>query len=236
MVIQKSLVNGDDSSLTSHESSGSGIYGYTLLVPAGWSMPFWQSLVFTGSLVSGLDERRTQHLEAGVPAFPYDYPTTEAGRGWWKGDGEERKRKWDKKPKGKRVAYDEGTAPWQIEWERLNRDQSEPATPPWLVPTWPMQGFWAGLAHLSVNSNIVSSTVMDWFFKVMTSCALALGVEPISQPRRLSVWKQAMVHISVRVAGRGSPKPFGEVWGVNREEVRLLKSKHFDVSRLAFVR
>lgn len=80
-------------------------HGLTLVVPAGWGMAFWQSLVFSGSLIGGLDERRTLLLEAGLPSFPAEYPFTKSGDEWWRIRAEEEEARWHRRPPAKRANY-----------------------------------------------------------------------------------------------------------------------------------
>lgn len=84
-------------------------------------MAFWQSLVFTGSLIAGQEERRTQYLEAGLPNFPSEYPMTSGGEEWWKVRAEEEKRRWSMRPPSKRANWDSyGTKhPWMPPWKLI---------------------------------------------------------------------------------------------------------------------
>ncbi|KAI5481336.1 ribonuclease P/MRP protein subunit POP1 [Pseudohyphozyma bogoriensis] len=50
------------------------ISGLTLTIPAGWSMPFWMSLVHSQPRIAGILQRSQYHFEAGVPRFPEDFP------------------------------------------------------------------------------------------------------------------------------------------------------------------
>ncbi|EDV23387.1 uncharacterized protein TRIADDRAFT_57961 [Trichoplax adhaerens] len=53
--------------------------GWDLILPAGWGMPFWLSLIYCGARAIGLQESAKQYLEQGIPIFPSDYPDTAAG-------------------------------------------------------------------------------------------------------------------------------------------------------------
>ncbi len=70
LLIQRSLEN-------SNSADSQSVHGWSLIVPAGWGMPFFSSLTFTGTRVSGQFERQTQAYESGVVYFPRDYPSTE---------------------------------------------------------------------------------------------------------------------------------------------------------------
>jgi ribonuclease P/MRP protein subunit POP1 len=109
-------------SLESKDSNDSqAIHGWTLMVPAGWSMAFFNSLIYTGSRVAGQRERQTQAFESGTAHFPQDYPSTLAHEGWATKREEEEKGKWDRKPPAKRVNFDIlGTMdPWKTNWHGL---------------------------------------------------------------------------------------------------------------------
>ncbi|KAF9927557.1 hypothetical protein FBU30_003064 [Linnemannia zychae] len=52
--------------------------GWTLILPRGWAMPFWKSMIFAGARPGGLRERRSFHFETHQSCFPYDFPNTSA--------------------------------------------------------------------------------------------------------------------------------------------------------------
>ncbi|KAJ3573212.1 hypothetical protein NP233_g2576 [Leucocoprinus birnbaumii] len=95
------------------------IHGYTLLLPAGWSMAFWSSLIYTGTRVGGQRERQTQAYEAGVAYFPRDYPFSPAYDSWTEKRAKEEETTWLRKPPAKRVNYEklDVRSPWRADWE-----------------------------------------------------------------------------------------------------------------------
>lgn len=95
------------------------IDGYTLLLPAGWSMALWNSLTYTGTRVGGQRERQTQAYEAGTAYFPRDYPSSSAYKEWAARKASEERTIWLRKPPAKRVNYDKlgVRSPWQADWE-----------------------------------------------------------------------------------------------------------------------
>ncbi|KAF5369289.1 hypothetical protein D9758_002524 [Tetrapyrgos nigripes] len=109
ILIQRSVESGN----------GDSIHGWTLIVPAGWSMAFLPSLIHTGTRVGGQRERQTQAFEAGSVYFPRDYPGLEAYDEYAETRGEGEKAKWDRTPPAKRVNYKKlGTrSPWIPDWE-----------------------------------------------------------------------------------------------------------------------
>jgi len=78
-----------------HDSDppGSCTSGWSIILPAGWVKPFWMALVMAGAHAAGLREWEWYCAEAGLAAFPRDFPDTRAGRDFaeasW--DGERRR-------------------------------------------------------------------------------------------------------------------------------------------------
>ncbi|KAF4577137.1 hypothetical protein EYR36_005124 [Pleurotus pulmonarius] len=97
----------------------SGTHGWMLIIPAGWSMPFFSSLTFTGSRVGGQRERQTQAFEAGVPYFPRDYPSIPAYGAQISKAADEEEARWMRTPAAKKPNFEKlGTrSPWRADWE-----------------------------------------------------------------------------------------------------------------------
>jgi ribonuclease P/MRP protein subunit POP1 len=81
-------------------------------------MPFFSSLIFTGTRVAGQLERQTQAYESGITYYPRDYPSTDPYNAYASERVKEEKATWDRKPPAKRVNYDKlGTKnPWKADW------------------------------------------------------------------------------------------------------------------------
>ena len=98
LVIQRTL----RSASAEYES----MHGFTLLLPRGWSMYLLQSIVYTGTLVGGLTERRTQHREAGVACFPEHIGAVcKAGEEYAKMKAIMEESRWARKPPAKRLEW-----------------------------------------------------------------------------------------------------------------------------------
>lgn len=211
LLVQKSLICE-----TTNEDQAAAVHGYTIFLPAGWAMPFWQSFVFTGSTISGLEERDTQYLEAGLPSFPKCFPQTRSGEGWRTEELTERKRRWDRRPPGKRMEY--GVVgvdkPWDIEWAS-SLGLSEEAKP-WLVPNWLLQGFQASLRPDKEDRKTM-------FWRIADKCRQALRIEPFPISKRNYAWQAALIHVTISTVGRGSPKDFAEIHIIGECELSSLK-------------
>ena len=59
---------------------GGGVPAWSLLLPAHWAPPFWQRLCFLGARPAGQLEWRWLACHHHMPAFPYDFPFTPAGK------------------------------------------------------------------------------------------------------------------------------------------------------------
>ncbi|GLC46043.1 hypothetical protein PLESTB_001024500 [Pleodorina starrii] len=53
--------------------------GWSLVLPAGWVMPVWTALAYTGARPTGQSEWRQLAAHFRMPCFPYDHPYTPAG-------------------------------------------------------------------------------------------------------------------------------------------------------------
>ena len=116
---------------TTYTTQGS----WTLLLPWDCVLPVWYSLMHYplssggNPRFGGLQERQQIAFEQGVPWYPADYPGTKAGYHWELLERERKKQEWEKRPKGKRTAWEsvelgngkrgEIGLGWACDWERL---------------------------------------------------------------------------------------------------------------------
>ncbi|KAF9475642.1 POP1-domain-containing protein [Pholiota conissans] len=114
VLIQRSLEN-------SGTTDAQSVHGWTLIVPAGWGMPFFSSLIFTSTRIAGQSERQTQSYESGKVYFPRDYPTTDAYSLYASEQAMQEKAVWDRKPPAKRVNYCKlgSENPFKPDWESI---------------------------------------------------------------------------------------------------------------------
>lgn len=79
--------------------------GFTLFLPSGYGMAFWTSLVYSGTRIGGLREKRQQDWESGQLHFPEDWPTTPAETAQSIVDAEMKHKEWLSRPPAKRVSF-----------------------------------------------------------------------------------------------------------------------------------
>ena len=127
--------------MASRTTVGQG--SWTLLLPWNCVLPVWYSLMhyplYSGGnpRFGGLQERRQIAFEQNLPWFPADCPGTKAGFAWELSERERKKKDWEKRPKGKKYAWEsvdlgdgkkgELGLGWACDWERLFQG---PASPP----------------------------------------------------------------------------------------------------------
>ncbi|KAF8340372.1 uncharacterized protein EI90DRAFT_2906355 [Cantharellus anzutake] len=130
ILIQRSIGVNEHQSGVHASSSPSSMHGWILLLPAGWSMPFLNSLVHAGAKVGGLRERQTQHFEASPTSaerfFPNDYVTSCEYDLYTTQVVTAKRAKWERTPPAKRFNYkilenSEGLTydRWTPDWESL---------------------------------------------------------------------------------------------------------------------
>lgn len=116
---------------------------WTVLLPWKCVTPLWYVLMYyplssgDNPRFGGVKEQRQLAFEYGKPWFPGDYPGTRAGWEWNAREDEDRKKEWERRPKGKRVEYDsldlgngqkgEVGRGWACDWEGIvQKMQSAP--------------------------------------------------------------------------------------------------------------
>ena len=118
--------------LSAHSSSQGR---WTILLPWKCVVPLWYSIMYYplssggNPRFGGLKEQQQVAFENAEPWFPGDFPGTKAGWEWGLRDREERKKEWERRPKGKRTEFEsidlgrgqkgEIGRGWACDWERL---------------------------------------------------------------------------------------------------------------------
>lgn len=109
---------------------------WTVLLPWKCVVPVWYSLMYYplssggNPRFGGLKEHQQLAFEAGEGWFPGDFPGTRAGWEWTQREAEKSRRRWERRPKGRRPEFDtlvlgdghpkgEIGRGWACDWERL---------------------------------------------------------------------------------------------------------------------
>ncbi|KAI0050421.1 POP1-domain-containing protein [Auriscalpium vulgare] len=232
LLIQRSLAQpaSADPSLPSQpaQSPSPSIHGWTLLLPAGWSMPALTSLLYTGTRVGGQRERAHQALEAGVPCFPRDMPATPAYDTYARARAAADRATWAKKPPAKRVSWEKmglGVGdPWRADWrgvlglpaEHTDEEEDEGDAVPTqredaaaqgkdtAVQPWLLRGpaTRAILARAATLFNPAAGLHSE-----LTTLRTARHIAPVARARvdADTLFRGALVQVRVVFGGRGCP-------------------------------
>lgn len=108
---------------------------WTVLLPWGWVMPVWHSLMHLNDVhLGGTDQSHQIAFESGRLHFPDDYPGTNAGAISEYEKSLDRKKNWTSKPPGKRISFSrlrlqkssprgEIGSPFRSDWKYLHEKE-----------------------------------------------------------------------------------------------------------------
>ncbi|RXW24492.1 hypothetical protein EST38_g1333 [Candolleomyces aberdarensis] len=225
ILIQRSLE-------AARKNGGHPIHGWTLIIPSGWGMAFWNSLVFTGTRVAGQRERQTQAYEAGTAYFPRDYPSTSAYHEYSTAKEEELRDTWERKPPAKRVNYEKLNVqdPFAPNWNwvlwasrhpgdggDLVPTQREPTAPTPIGAPWLLRG--ANSAKI-VQQLTLPIGPSDFLLREMNSLRVARALGPLPDAlNNRDLMQAALVTVKVNVCRRGLPEDLALIYSMDDEEV-----------------
>ncbi|KAF5338928.1 hypothetical protein D9611_008747 [Ephemerocybe angulata] len=226
LLIQRSLE-------ASRTAGGHPIHGWTLIVPSGWGMAFWSSLVFTGTRIAGQRERQTQAYEAGTTYFPRDYPFTDAYNQFSKQREEKLKEKWDRKPPAKKPNFKklEVDDPWTPNWNKVlgieaEKDkaeegdlvpaQREPESESSGVKPWLLRGL--KMADI-VEKVAASKSPEECLLSELNKLRVARSLEQHPVTRAQELLRGALINVKVNVCKRGLPQDLGLIYALEDDEV-----------------
>jgi ribonuclease P/MRP protein subunit POP1 len=223
-------------SLASSSSDSEAIHGWTLIIPAGWSMAFFNSLIFTNTRVGGQLERQTQAYEAGTMYYPRDYPFTWAYDTYALDRESTDKGAWERKPPAKRVNFEAlGTrSPWRADWEVVlgisTQDEEHIGPdPPTFVTTQ---------REAVSETNVVKPNIKPWLLrgtevpKILSSIfsvfnhgatvlleinklRLKRGLSPLSNDVKSDLLRGALINVKISMCSRGAPQDLAAVYSLS---------------------
>jgi ribonuclease P/MRP protein subunit POP1 len=218
LLIQRSVSAPSNSDFTvpgQRPADNPNLHGWVLIVPKGWSMPFLNSLVYTGTRVGGQRERQHQSFEAGAPYFPRDLPSSSANEMQACEEELADKSRW--KPDWRRVL---GLPPLPIPAQHDPQIQQEPEEPEEsesaIIRMWLLRG--------TDTRNIVksASTLLSpaaAVFDEINRLRLTRNIGPLGSEANAEVlFRGALVQVRVTPVGRGSPEDLAMIYQLNNEQ------------------
>ncbi|KAJ7288398.1 POP1-domain-containing protein [Mycena rebaudengoi] len=216
MLIQRSVERGAS-------SSDQSLHGWTLLLPAGWSMPFFSSLTFTGTRVAGQRERQTQAFEAGTGYFPRDYPTcpTYAAHATLRA-AEERSR-WERTPPAKRANY------WLADWGVVLGVEEPPTADVVSTQREVGEDGAVGAQPWLLRGSGVREIVARLQVRVDRAAALLAEIDALRHKRAFpplaitsdTLLRGALVRVRITPCTRGSPEDLAVIYSVDDAEAEM---------------
>lgn len=184
---------------------------YTLMFPRGWGQALLHSVVYTGTLLGGLEERRNQSREAGLQCFPEHFSEVcLAAVDWQMRVAKEDERRWSRKPPGKRLE----NPTWVPDWDKvlsLSEEQKLNGEKAWLFP--PNLYNHVEKAEGAVNA-----------FRRQR------GMKPLPEGAE----RTALVQVKLEVQGRGSPGRMAQIFSLDtKNRARWIKAVDQGADRLS---
>ncbi|KAF9153091.1 hypothetical protein BG015_004107 [Linnemannia schmuckeri] len=212
--------------------------GWTLVLPKGWAMPFWKSMIFAGARPGGLRERRSFHFETHQSCFPYDFPNTAAYidyAGETKKAGEQ---KYGRIPVAKRFNYEKMGVedPFGAAWVKAlkagvmmlgggeREDLKEEDI--WLLQTPKMIAALmdAGKAAGGSSREMVSRLTLESLNLVMADCLQGLvktALTPSLMKEPSARIDEALVRVGVDFLDRGTTGMNGMIYAIPEDQYRV---------------
>ncbi|KAI5123460.1 hypothetical protein M0805_008830 [Coniferiporia weirii] len=238
LLIQRSIEAQDGSSVTVVAAKTRPLHGWTVIVPKGWGMPFFSSLIYTGTRVGGQRERETQHFEAGCSYFPHDFPCTAGYMEFATDRAREEEERWRKKPPAKRPSWEklETRSPWKPDWEvvlglktagpiinddvvttqredmQVDMDEGGASQlQPWLLRGQEAATFVQCISHSLQPASELLVKVNEWRSKRSIS-PLTLSAD--------ALLRTALVTVRLSIPRSGSPEDNAVIYRISDEEAR----------------
>ena len=102
--------------------------GWSMIVPSGWGMGFWKSLIYAGAHACSLRDRQHYAFENGIPYFPDDYVDTKSYQVETERSVEILRNLHLRRPPAKRINYSflEIDSPFRIPFDQLVTVEQHP--------------------------------------------------------------------------------------------------------------
>ena len=168
-------------------------------------------------------------LEAGVPRFPHDYPTTEPYRERTEACEASGKCQWERTPPAKRVNYKHLGIdnPWKADWENVLKGcTSEPVghvpTQRDVIRPWLLNKY---LASVVFSGTVDVSDHAAWLYGELNALQLARGNTGLSPETSVNgIWHHALVQVQVEMLGRGTFGGVAAIYLLRDDELRTCGS------------
>jgi ribonuclease P/MRP protein subunit POP1 len=203
-------------------------------------MPFFSSLIYTGTRVGGQRERQTQAFEAGTAYFPRDFPTTFAYDQVSARNAIEDEETWRRKPPAKRPNYELlGTrSPWTADWDVVLGLQSsgdsmvvdqeyvptqrEPLTVQPEVKLWLLRGLQTSAIVRQLSQRFDAGAGL---MEAINAIRAKHGLHFLDASTRDSLAKGALVTVQIKMVAEGSPDDLAMIYPMTDKQIQMWQRK-----------
>ncbi|KAK3842323.1 MAG: NUC188 domain-containing protein [Linnemannia gamsii] len=212
--------------------------GWTMVLPKGWAMPFWKSMVFAGARSGGLRERRSFHFETHQSCFPYDFPNTSAYIAYAEDTKKAGEEKYGHIPAAKRFNYAKMGVedPFGAAWVKAlkagvimlgggeREDLKEEDI--WILQTPKMVTALMDAAHAAGGSSaeMVSRLTLESLNLVMADCLQGLvktALTPSLMKEPSARIDEALIRVGVDFLDRGTIGMNGMIYAIPEDQYRV---------------
>ncbi|GAA5804971.1 hypothetical protein HPULCUR_010481 [Helicostylum pulchrum] len=189
--------------LSTHEL----IEGWTVILPRGWGLAFWKSMVFAGARVAGFEDVRAMHFESGFPCFPQDYPGTRAFEVHRQLVKEAAEAIWEKRPPAKRVNFEKRGIehPFECAFESLSTVEHMELENQHDLAARPNY-------NLIQGDKLISAVLTESQENLQSTLDAFAKQRNIEIERFNFLLDDTMVKIRVKYIDRGKPAPFAMIY------------------------
>ncbi|KAG0273111.1 hypothetical protein BGZ95_011061 [Linnemannia exigua] len=212
--------------------------GWTMILPKGWAMPFWKSMVFAGARPGGLRERRSFHFETHQSCFPYDFPNTAAYVTYAEDSKKAGEEKYGRIPVAKRFNYQKMGVedPFGAAWVKalkagvimLGSGEREDLKEEdiWILQTPKMVAALMDAARAGGGSSaeMVSRLTLESLNLVMADCLQGLvktALTPSLMKEPSARIDEALVRVGVDFLDRGTIGMNGMIYAIPEDQYRV---------------
>ncbi|KAG2178757.1 hypothetical protein INT43_001603, partial [Umbelopsis isabellina] len=221
LLVQRGTASQTNKTLSSPEFDA----GWNIILPKGWGVSFWKSLVFAGCRTAGLREQRTMAFESGKAYYPYDFVGTTAYDVWKSEQRTVLEEAWKRKPPAKRFNFEKVGIqnPFDTNFsslvssseaddvDMLSGSQSRSATENlWILSSQPVLN---ALSTLDILDSDVS------FNKITTMIDESYRKRQLDASKRVAIdFSTALVRIRIILLNRGTPSVNGRIYIIPNSE------------------
>ncbi|KAJ2958269.1 hypothetical protein NQZ79_g6113 [Umbelopsis isabellina] len=228
LLVQRGTASPTNKALSSPEFET----GWNIILPKGWGVSFWKSLVFAGCRTAGLREQRSMAFESGKAYYPYDFAGTTAYHVWKSEQRTVLEEAWKRKPPAKRFNFEKVGIqnPFDTNFsslvssseegnvDMLSGSQSKSA----------MENLWV-LSSQPILKALLKLDTLDsdvCFNKITTMIDEYYRKRQLDASKRLAIdFSRALIRIRIVLLNRGTPSVNGRIYIIpNSEEY----AKHVD--------